>query len=89
MSELQARAQKRVEDLHKLGREEAYLYGTPGAPGSTGGIGSLNAFFLLLEKPEVYNLAEAPKLPQTRTPRGLVTGMLTTALLGVAAAATC
>ncbi len=56
--------------------------------GATGGIESLNAFFLLLDKPEVYNLPEAPTLPQSRTPRGLVTGMLTMAALGLAAAAT-
>ncbi len=31
--------------------------------GATGGIESLNAFFLLLDKPEVYNLPEAPPLP--------------------------
>ncbi len=88
MSELQARARKRVEKLHAEGVKDAYLYGVPDSPGATGGIDSLNAFFLLLDKPEVYNLPEAPTLPQSRTPRGLVTGMLTMALLGVAAAAT-
>ncbi len=39
-----------------------------------------------LDEPEVYNLPEAP--PQPRTPRGLFTGMVTMALLGVAASAT-
>ncbi len=124
VSELQQRARKRVENLHAVGVEDAYLYGVPdsaagdgngpshesarshsapatdeyGHPsdlpqpyssvGATGGIESLNAFFLLLDKPEVYNLPAAPTLPQSRTPRGLVTGMVTMALLGVAAAAT-
>ncbi len=88
MSELQARADKRVENLHAQGVPNAYLYGVPDSPGATGGIDSLNAFFLLLDKPEVYNLPEAPTLPQARTPRGLVTGMLTMAALGLAAAAT-
>jgi formate dehydrogenase iron-sulfur subunit len=27
-------------------------------------LGGLNAFYLLLDKPEVYNLPPAPKLPQ-------------------------
>ncbi len=86
--DLQARAQQRVEKLHAEGVEDAYLYGVPDSPGATGGIESLNAFFLLLDKPEVYNLPQAPTLPQSRTPKGLVTGMVTMALLGVAAAAT-
>ncbi len=88
MSELQERAKKRVENLHAVGVEDAYLYGVPDSPGATGGIESLNAFFLLLDKPEVYNLPDAPTLPQSRTPRGLLNGALTMALLGVAAAAT-
>ncbi len=53
--------------------------------GATGGIESPNAFFLLLDKPEVYNLPTAPTLPQARTPRGLLTGLLTMAALGLAA----
>ena len=39
---------------------DAYLYGAPAAPGATGGIGDLNAFFLLTDRPEVYNLPAAP-----------------------------
>jgi len=37
VEELQARAMRRVEDLHERGVNEAYLYGTPGSPGATGG----------------------------------------------------
>ncbi len=88
ISDLQARARQRVEKLHAEGVKDAYLYGVPDSPGATGGIESLNAFFLLLDKPEVYNLPAAPTLPQARTPRGLFTGMVTMALLGVAAAVT-
>jgi formate dehydrogenase iron-sulfur subunit len=86
VSELQARARRRVEALHALGVESAYLYGAPGGPGATGGIDGLHAFFLLLDRPEVYNLPAAPALPSARVFTGLVTGMLTMVSLGLAAA---
>jgi formate dehydrogenase iron-sulfur subunit len=86
VSELQARARRRVEELHALGVESAYLYGAPGGPGTTGGIDGLHAFFLLLDRPEVYNLPAAPALPSARVFTGLVTGMLTMVSLGLAAA---
>jgi formate dehydrogenase iron-sulfur subunit len=86
VGELQARARRRVEELHALGVENAYLYGVPGGPGTTGGIDGLHAFFLLLDRPEVYNLPAAPALPSARVFTGLVTGMLSMAGLGLAAA---
>jgi formate dehydrogenase iron-sulfur subunit len=47
--------------LHESGLREAYLYGENKAdqPGTEG----LNAFFLLLDKPEVYNLPPDPVVP--------------------------
>ena len=41
--------------------KEAYLYGADAAnqPGTEG----LNAFFLLVDKPEVYNLPPSPVVP--------------------------
>ncbi len=86
VEELQQRARRRVDQLRSLGVDNAYLYGVPDSPGATGGIESLNAFFLLLDRPEVYNLPSAPALPQRRTNKGLLTGMLMMAALGVAAA---
>jgi formate dehydrogenase iron-sulfur subunit len=86
MSELQARARRRVADLHAQGVENAYLYGVPGGPGATGGIEALHAFFLLLDRPEVYNLPAEPVLPSRQVFTGLVTGMLTMVSLGLAAA---
>ncbi|MGE3271106.1 MAG: 4Fe-4S dicluster domain-containing protein [Chloroflexota bacterium] len=56
------------------------------APGSTGGIGDLHAFFLLTDRPEVYNLPTAPTLPSTRIGRGLRNGLATMAGLAAAAA---
>ena len=38
----------------------AYLHGAPETPGATNDFQQLNAFFLLTDKPEVYNLPTAP-----------------------------
>ena len=85
--ELQARAEKRVKHLHQLGVEQAYLYGTPGGPGATGGLEHVNAFFLLTDKPEVYNLPEAPTRPSNRVAPSLATGLATVAGLALTALA--
>ncbi len=70
--ELRKIARKRVEELHDRGIREAYLYGVPNSPGATGGIGSLNCFFLLTERPEAYNLPPAPELPSRRATQGFL-----------------
>jgi len=61
LEDLQEVAQKRVEQLHAKGMSEAYLYGADAQnqPGTEG----LNAFFLLADKPEVYNLPPDPIVP--------------------------
>lgn len=82
---LQARAQQRVDKLKSIGVEEAYLYGTPDDPGATNGMGQLNAFFLLTDKPEVYNLPTAPSRASNRVVPGFLSGIA--AMAGVAAAA--
>jgi formate dehydrogenase iron-sulfur subunit len=58
---LRQRAHERVHKLHEAGMTDAYLYGESkaGQPGTEG----LNAFFLLLDKPEVYNLPPDPVVP--------------------------
>jgi formate dehydrogenase iron-sulfur subunit len=58
LDDLRSRAALRLEHLHGLGRGETYLYGVPGGPG--GELGGLNAFFLLADKPEAYNLPPSP-----------------------------
>lgn len=88
VEELRDRAQRRAAELRALGIETAYLYGVPEGPGASGGIGALHAFFLLLARPEVYNLPAAPTLPEKRVWTGLRTGLLTMASLGIAAAVT-
>jgi formate dehydrogenase iron-sulfur subunit len=76
IEELRERASKRVEALQERGLP-AYLYGA----GNEGSVGDLNAFFLLIDKPEAYNLPAEPVLPSTRQPAGYVSAALTAALL--------
>jgi len=61
LDQLRERASERVEQLHRRGMPEAYLYGASAEdqPGTEG----LNAFFLLVDKPEVYNLPPDPVAP--------------------------
>jgi formate dehydrogenase iron-sulfur subunit len=85
VEELQRRARERVAELHSIGVDNAYLYGVPDSPGATGGLGHLNAFFLLTEKPELYNLPAAPTRPANRVTPSLISGL--TAVAGLALAA--
>jgi formate dehydrogenase iron-sulfur subunit len=61
LDELKERAQARVDELHARGISDAYLYGADAAeqPGTDG----LNAFFLLVDEPQVYNLPPEPVTP--------------------------
>jgi formate dehydrogenase iron-sulfur subunit len=66
VDELREHARARVETL--IGRGiPAQLYG---ADDVGGGVGQLNAFFLLTDRPEAYNLPAAPVLPSTRQRAG-------------------
>jgi len=87
VAELQQRARKRVETLHEIGVRSAYLYGTPGAPGATGDLQHLNAFFLLTERPETYNLPAAPSRASNRVAPSLASGLAAMAGLALAALA--
>jgi len=59
IDELLERARKRVEELHRHGVGEAYLYGD--APGRT--YSQLNSFYLLVDRPSVYGLPDMPVNP--------------------------
>jgi formate dehydrogenase iron-sulfur subunit len=80
MEELRERAKKRVETLLERG-VHAQLYG---ADDVGGGVGPLNAFFLLTDRPEAYNLPAQPVLPSSRQPAGYTAAAL--AALGLAVA---
>ena len=61
LDELKIKARRRVEELHERGMQEAYLYGVDEI--NQPGTGGLNAFFLLADEPEVYNLPPDPVVP--------------------------
>jgi formate dehydrogenase iron-sulfur subunit len=61
LDELKATAEARIRRLHDDGVEEAYLYGADHV--DQPGTGGLNAFFLLVDEPEVYNLPPDPVVP--------------------------
>ncbi|WP_371650821.1 4Fe-4S dicluster domain-containing protein [Streptomyces mirabilis] len=56
LDELRERAALRVDQLHEQGVERAHLYGHD----PQDGVGGDGAFFLLLDKPEVYGLPPDP-----------------------------
>ena len=86
IGDLTVRARKRVAQLHERGVESAYLYGAPDEPGATGGLEYLNAFFLLTDRPEIYNLPVAPTRASRRVLPGLLSGFAAISGLAVAAA---
>jgi formate dehydrogenase iron-sulfur subunit len=79
--ELAAKAEKRVAKLKEMGYTGAQLYGAD----STGPLGGLNAFFLLLDKPSTYNLPEKPLLPQRNVLVDSVLAVGAALLVGVGA----
>jgi formate dehydrogenase iron-sulfur subunit len=83
MAELREKAEERVAQLHERGLKEAYLYGAD--PASQPGTEGLNAFFLLVDKPEVYNLPPDPVAPAKHAGAGWAA--MAFASLGILAAA--
>ena len=79
ISELRARADQRVAALHEQGRTEAYLYGAD----PNGHLGGLNAFFLLVDEPEVYGLPREPKLPSRNVASGSLLSTIGAAIMGL------
>ena len=75
-------ARERVEQLHERGENGAYLYGADAA----GEYSALNSFFLLLDKPSVYNLPEAPRRPAARMKTNYLVSFATAVGLAVVSA---
>ncbi len=82
VDELREMAKQRVETLHSQGVTQAYLYGADDSI-----YGGLNAFFLLMDKPEVYKLPnqESSVLP-SRNDAGGYLGSFGAAVAGIFAA---
>jgi formate dehydrogenase iron-sulfur subunit len=72
VDELKERARKRVQTLLDRGVQNASLYGIDW----DSSVGDLNAFFLLTDQPEAYNLPAQPVLPSTRQPAAYASGAL-------------
>ena len=79
LDELRERAQKRLAAVHAQGSTQANLYGHDEKV-----YGGLNAFFLLMDKPETYKLPSADDalLPQRNNLGGYL-GLAGTAVLGL------
>ena len=71
-----------MEQLHERGEQGAYLYGAE----SAGEYSELNSFFLLLDKPSVYNLPEAPRRPAAHMKANYLVSFATAIGLAVASA---
>ncbi|MBA2450385.1 MAG: 4Fe-4S dicluster domain-containing protein [Chloroflexi bacterium] len=78
IDELHGRADARLATLQQQGRTGTYLYGRDSSI-----LGGLNAFYLLEDKPAVYGLPEAPKLPSRNLLPNLGLGALTAAVSGL------
>jgi len=83
LDELKDRARARLEQVHARGVSDAYLYGVDeeSQPGTEG----LNAFFLLVDRPEVYNLPPDPVVPTKKAGQAWLS--LAAAALGLAVTA--
>jgi formate dehydrogenase iron-sulfur subunit len=79
ISELRARAEKRVAQLQDGGEKRAYLYGADEKM-----LGGLNSFYLLVDRPEVYGLPPDPKMPSRNLVSGSVYTVLGAILVGLA-----
>ena len=81
IDELRERARKRVEELHARGVPEAYLYGDE--PTET--YSELHSFYLLVDRPAIYGLPEAPFNPWLHMigdyVRTIVSGLATVAAI--------
>jgi formate dehydrogenase iron-sulfur subunit len=59
IDELREQARKRVEELHRRGVPQAYLYGDA----ATETYSEMHSFYLLVDRPSVYGLPDAPFNP--------------------------
>lgn len=80
IEELRLRAEARVETLKAQGFAGARLYGADEQV-----LGGLNAFYLLLDEPEVYGLPSNPQLPSRSVPPSSAFSMITALLVALAA----
>jgi formate dehydrogenase iron-sulfur subunit len=73
VDELRVKAEARVANLRAQGKD-VRLYGVDGE--ETRDVGPLNAFFLIPDRPEVFNLPPKPVLPSKFQPAAYTAGLL-------------
>jgi formate dehydrogenase iron-sulfur subunit len=78
VQKLREQAQARVEQLKAQGVSKAQLYGADDKV-----LGGLNAFYLLVDRPEVYGLPSNPKLPSRSVPLSSLWSVLTAVVTGL------
>jgi formate dehydrogenase iron-sulfur subunit len=78
VADLRKLAGARVEHLQKAGERQAYLYGADDSM-----LGGLNSFFLLVDRPEVYGLPPAPKMPSHYLVPGSLWSLLGAVVVGL------
>ncbi|HYT94655.1 MAG TPA: 4Fe-4S dicluster domain-containing protein [Gemmataceae bacterium] len=78
ISELKPLAEARVNQLKREGVTQAQLYGADDKV-----LGGLNAFYLLVDKPEKYGLPSDPKLPSRNVPRSSFWSIFAALLTGL------
>ena len=79
VEQLKAHARERLGILHERGVNEAQLYGADDNILE----GGLNSFFLLLDKPEIYNLPQNPQRPSNNVVPASLWTILAAAVLGL------
>jgi formate dehydrogenase iron-sulfur subunit len=79
VEQLKAHARQRLGILHERGVNEAQLYGADDNILE----GGLNSFFLLLDKPEIYNLPQNPQRPSNNVVPASLWTILAAAVLGL------
>jgi len=78
IAELRKKAEARVAQLQTAGETGAYLYGADEKM-----LGGLNSFYLLVDKPAVYGLPEAPKMPSRNLKSSALWSAIGAAVLGL------
>jgi len=78
LKDLKKMAADRVQQLQAEGVKSAQLYGADDKV-----LGGLNAFYLLVDKPETYGLPSNPKLPSRKVPLSSFLSVFTAILTGL------
>ncbi|HMF14357.1 MAG TPA: 4Fe-4S dicluster domain-containing protein [Gemmataceae bacterium] len=79
LKQLQEKARSRVRQLQQEGVKSARLYGEDKTI-----LGGLNAFYLLVDRPETYGLPANPKLPSRKVPWSSFLSIVTALFTGLA-----